>query len=144
MTPGDRPLAVPQDLRRYSVRDYAGPVDYHAYNRLSPGIVVHSFGSATRIGNAECHRYEGIELISRHAWRNWPQEEAVIAFSIARASRDDSRTYCIVYRPVDNGRFRQLSYTPEGRPYVSLNEDDQAFVVTPHAEAAARIFETAR
>jgi len=141
---GGRPLAVPQDVHRYSVRGYDGPVDYHSYHRLSPGIAIHMFGPMTRIGNADCQRYQGIELISRDAWRAWSPEAALVAFSIARATRDDSRTYCIIYRPVENGRFLQVAFTPDGRPYITLNEDGQAFVMTSRAEAAARIFGTER
>lgn len=142
VTSGDRPLRVPQDLHRYTVREYDGSIDYHAYHRLSPGVVIHTFGSVIRIGNAGCQQYQGIELISREAWRNWSPRTALSAFGTARATRDDARTYCTIFRPVDNGRFLQLAYTPEGRPYIALNEDGQAFVVTSHAEAAARIFGT--
>ena len=102
VTSGDRPLRVPQGLHRYTVREYDGSVDYHTYHRLSPDIVIHTFGSVIKIGNAECQQTQGIELISREAWRNWSPRGALIAFSIARATRDDSRTYCIIFRPIDN------------------------------------------
>jgi hypothetical protein len=140
--PGDRPLAVPQGQHRYAVRDYDGAVDYHAYHRLPSGIVIHSFGRATRIGNAECRPTQGIELIARDPWRRWSEETALLAFAIARATRDDPRTYCLLYRPAENGRFVQLAYASDGRPYTAINEDGQAFVMTSRAEAAARIFGT--
>lgn len=139
---GDRPLAVPRELRRYSVRDHGGPVDFHTYHRLLPDVIIHSFGPVTRIGNAECHHARGIELISRQAWRDWPEPTQIIAFAVARLARDDRRTYCMIYRPVANGRYSQLAYAPDGRPYIVANEDPQAFVVTRRAEAGARIFAT--
>lgn len=141
-TTGEGPLAVPQELHRYSVRAYEGSVDYHAYYRLESGIVIHSFGTLRRIGNAECAQKQGMELIAREAWRNWPEEAAFLAFAITRATRDDPRVYCILYRPAGSGRYVQRSYTPEGRPYTAINEDGQAFVITSRAEAAARIFGT--
>lgn len=55
-------------------------------------------------------------------------------------TRDDRRTYCILYGPVDGSRYAQLSYTPEGEPY-SGNEDPQTFVVTSRAEAVSRLFD---
>ena len=41
----NRPLAVPQVMRRYTVREYGGPVGYHYYFRIAPGIVIHTYGS---------------------------------------------------------------------------------------------------
>lgn len=35
--PGDRPLVIDEKLRRYSVRGYSGPVDYHTYHRAASG-----------------------------------------------------------------------------------------------------------
>lgn len=140
--PGDRPLIIPQDLRRYSVREYHGSVDYHTYHRPLPGIVIHTFGTVTRIGNAQCQHTKGIELISRQEWQDWSPPTALTAFSLARLTRDDSRTYCTIFRPAGNGRFSQLAYTPEGQPYVAANEGAQTFVPTSHAEAGARIFGT--
>ena len=139
--PGDRPFEIPATLYRYSVRQYSGPIDYHTYHRAERGIVFHTFGTIQRIGNAECQTTRGISVISREAWRDWPAQTAVALFSAARMTRDDSRTYCILYRPTENGRFSQLAYTPEGEPYVSTNQDAQAFVVTSRVEAISRIFD---
>jgi hypothetical protein len=139
--PVERPLAIPQGLRRYSVRDYSGPVDYHTYHRAEAGIVFHTFGTVRRIGNAECQTPEGIEIISRGAWRDWPTEIAIAVFSAARMTRDDPRTYCIIYRAGGSNRFSQLAYTPGGEPYITVNEGAQTFVVTSRAEATSRIFD---
>jgi hypothetical protein len=141
VVPSDRPLAIPEGLHRYSVREYSGPVDYHTYHRAVPGIVFHTFGTVRRIGNAECQSVKGIEIISRESWRDWSPEAALNAFSAARATRDDPRTYCIVYRPAGSNRFQQLAYTPDGEPYIAVNEDAQQFVVTSRTEAIARILE---
>ena len=138
--PGDRPLVIDEKLRRYSVRSYSGPVDYHTYHRAASGIVFHTLGTVRRIGNAECQTTEGVELISRVPWQDWPAETALMVFSTARMTRDDRRTYCIIYGPVDGNRYAQLSYTPKGEPY-SGNEDPQTFVVTSRAEAVSRLFD---
>lgn len=139
-SPGDRPLGAPSGFRRYSVRNHDGPVDFHYYHRLVPGIVIHTFGSVSRVGNAACSRRQGIELISRDRWQDWSPQDALIAFGVARATRDDSRTYCMIYSPTDDGGFRQLAYTPEGRPFLLANEDAQVFTVTTRAEAIRRMF----
>ena len=139
-SPGDRPLRVPSTFRRYSVRDYNGPVDFHYYHRPAPGIVIHTFGAARNIGNAACWRSQGIEVISRDRWQDWSERTAVVAVGLARWTRDDSRTYCTIYGPTGDGGFRQLAYTPEGRPFLFVNEDAQVFTVTTRAEAEARIF----
>lgn len=139
--PGDRPLVIDEKLRRYSVRGYSGPVDYHTYHRAAPGIVFHTLGSARRIGNAECQTTEGVEVISRVPWQDWPAETALKVFSAARMTRDDRRTYCIIYDPLEDSRYAQLAYTPEGEPYVAVNEDPQTFVVSSRAEAVSRLFD---
>ena len=138
--PGDRPLRAPSNFRRYSVREHDGPVDFHFYHRLAPGLVLHSFGAVRSAGNAACSRSQGIELISRGRWQDWPEEIAVVAFAVARSWRDNSRTYCIIYGPTRDGGFRQLSYSPEGRPFLLTHEDPEVFTVTTRAEAAARMF----
>jgi hypothetical protein len=138
--PGDRPLSVPPGWHRYAVRRYDGPVDYHYYHRLTPGIVVHTFGAVTRIGNAECHRNPGIELIARHAWQSWPNETTLVVFGTVRALRDDTRTYCMMYRPAPDGRLGEVAYTVDGQPYLTVNENPQAFTVTERAAATTRIF----
>lgn len=137
---GDRPLEVPQKLNRYLVREYRGSIDYHTYHRNPGGTVIHTFGSATALGHSRCTRSQGIELISATAWREWSGETALMAFGMAQMTRDDTRTYCMIYRPVANGRFAQLAFTPEGQPYLSAHEDSQAFTVTPRTEAIARMF----
>jgi hypothetical protein len=139
--PGDRPLALPEGHRRYSIREYGGRVDYHIYHRAVPGIVFHTVGIVRRIGNAECLTTLGMEIVSREAWQDWPEEAAFTAFAAARMTRDDRRTYCMIYRAAGSDRFEQLAYTPEGRPYLVGIDDGQRFVVTPRAVAATRIFE---
>lgn len=138
---GDRPLATPEGLHRYSVREYSGPVDYHTYHRSERGIVFHSFGTVRRIGNAECQASLGIEILSQASWQDWPIETAISVFSTARMTRDDPRTYCVVYNPIEGNRFAQMAYTPAGEPYISVNEDAQAFAVTSRADATSRLFE---
>jgi hypothetical protein len=140
---GDHPLTVPPGLHRYLVRGYEGPVDYHSYHRITPGVVIHTFGAATRIGNAHCQRSQGVELIAQEAWRSWPTETAILAFAVARITRDDPRTYCILYRLTGGGRVSQLAYTSEGRPYLTANQDPETFAITPRAEAAERMFSAA-
>jgi len=141
-SPGDRPLRPPSDFRRYSVRDYEGAIDSHYYYRLAPGIVIHTFGSVRSVGNASCSRTQGIEMISRDRWQDWPEEIAVVAFGVVRLTRDDSRTYCTVYSPTRDGGFRQLAYTPEGQPFLVVNNDAQVFTITTRAEATRRMFAT--
>lgn len=141
VVPGDRALAIPEELRRYSVREYSGQVDYHTYHRAAPGIVLHTVGTVRRIGNAECQTTEGVEIISRESWQDWSSETAFAVFAAARMTRDDSRTYCIIYHPVESNRFSQLAYTPDGEPYIAVNEDGQTFIVTSRAEATSQIFE---
>jgi len=138
--PGDRPLVLPPGLHRYAVRRYEGPVSYHYYHRPVPGIVIHTFGAARRIGNADCTSSQGVELIAHEPWRDWSTTIALQAFGLARAARDDGRTYCMMYRAAAGGRFEQLAYTPDGRPYLIVNQDPQAFALTPRAEAAERLF----
>ena len=138
--PSDRPLTVPPGWQPYSVRGHDGPVDYHYYHRLMPGIVVHRFAATTRIGNADCYREAGMEVIARQPWQSWSEDRALVVFATLRAFRDDVRTYCTMYRPTPDGRFGQLSYTIDGQPYVLANEDPQAFTVTGRAEATTRIF----
>jgi hypothetical protein len=140
VTVGDRPLAIPQGFRRYSVRDDDGPVDYHAYHRPSPGVVIHYSGTQRAIGQARCQRPTRIEVISRTAWQDWPEEVALPIFSLARQARDDTRTYCMIWRPEGTRRFAQLDFTPNGEPYSNLGEP-QIFRVTPRAEAIGRMFD---
>ena len=138
--PGDRPFGVTEQLRRYSVRTYEGPVDYHTYHRAAPGIVFHSFGTVRKTGNAECQSTQGLEIISRSDWTEWPAETAVRVFSAARMTRDDRRTYCIIYKSVALGRYAQLAFTPGGQPYTAVNAVPQIFVATPRADANSRLF----
>ena len=138
--PADSPLNAPGGWQRYAVRGYDGPIDYHIYHRVMPGIVIHTFGAATRIANADCKRNPGMELIARDAWQSWPTETTLVVFAAVRALRDDPRIYCTMYRPTSDGRLGQVSYTVEGRPYLVVNEDPQAFTVTARAVATTRIF----
>jgi hypothetical protein len=137
---GDYPLPAPDGWHLYTVRGYSGAVDHHAYHRLSADLVIHTFGAATRIGSAACRTTQGIELISRAPWRSWSPEAALLAFGMAKATRDDSRTYCIVHRAAQGGKYIPYSYTPEGRPFLLADEDPQPYVITPRREAAAKIF----
>jgi hypothetical protein len=137
---GDRPLSVPAGMHRYTVRAHDGPADYHGYHRAFPGIVIHAFGAATRIGNAECQRSQGIELIADRPWQDWPSDTQFVVFAVTRAMRDDRRDYCILYRRAGGGRFLQLAFARDGRPYLIANTDPAAFVITPRARAAARMF----
>ncbi len=137
---GDAPLPIPQNMHRYSVRAFDGPVHYHQYNRLAPGIVLHSFGSVLSVGNAECIRSQGIELISRLPWRQWPEETAMLAFAMARLSRDYPGTICAIYRPAGDGRYRPFAYSRDGRPYRVANEQIRTLILTPRDDAAARLF----
>jgi hypothetical protein len=59
---------------------------------------------------------------------------------VARYWRDNSRTYCTIYGPTRDGGFRQLTYSPEGQPFLLTHEDPEVFTVTTRAEAAARMF----
>ena len=106
---GDRPLGAPARAHRYTVRGYEGPIGYHNYHRVAPGLVIHMFGAATRIGNAECQRSQGIELIAHEDWRSWSARKTLQGFGMARATRDDPRTYCMLYRPAAGGGFAQVS-----------------------------------
>ena len=142
-TEGDRPLTIPEGWYAYSVREYDGPVEYNYYHRLvglSADIVIHTFGSMPTIGNAECHGSEGIQLLSSDRWQDWSGEAALVAFGGVRATRDDPRTYCTLYRQSEDGSFRQLAYSTDGRPYIAANRDAQSLVVTPRNEATTRIF----
>ncbi len=140
---GDFQLPVPKTMQRYSVRKSNGPIEYHSYHRIDKieaDVVIHYFGSKTKIGNAECHDDSGLEVISSQPWQNWSPEVMIMTFGLTRSSRDDTRTYCNVFRPVEGGRFSQISYTPQGEPYVAVNDGAQSFVVTSRAEAARRLF----
>jgi hypothetical protein len=137
---GDYPLAAPAGWHLYTVRGYSGAVNQHAYHRLSADLVLHTFGMATRIGSADCRTIQGIELISRAQWRSWAPETALLAFAMAKATRDDLRTYCTLYRAAPGGKYIPYSYTPEGRPFLLTIEDPQPYVITPRPEAAAKIF----
>ena len=137
---GNRPLAMPANMKRYSVREFVGPIDYHDYHRLSGAVVIHTYGTATAMGNAECKKNAGIEIISSDPWQNWSAETALIVAGTAKATRDDPRTYCILYRAIAGGKFVQVAYAPDGRPYLGPTEDPQAFVLTNREEAATRIF----
>ncbi|WP_166039476.1 hypothetical protein [Sphingosinicella sp. YJ22] len=137
---GDHPLNVPTGWNRYIVRAYSGPIDHHAYFRISPDLVIHTYGSGTRIGNAICRSTQGVELVSRELWRSWSPETRVMAFGMARATRDDRHTYCSVFRGSGDGQYIHLTYTPEGRPFLLPLEEPQPLVITERADAAARIF----
>ena len=140
VVPADRPLDVPGGWHRYSVRGFDGPVDYHIYHRVMPGIVIHTFGATTRIDNAECRRTPGMELIAQDSWQGWPTDTTFVVFTAVRALRDDPRTYCTMYRPAADRRLGQVTYTVEGQPYLAVNEDPQPFTVTPRAVATTRMF----
>jgi hypothetical protein len=140
---GDHPLAAPPGWHRYNVRGYSGLIDQHAYHRLSSDIVLHTFGTGTRIGNAACRPTQGVELISRDPWRSWSPETALLAFAMAKATRDDPHTYCTLFRATGGGKYIPVSYTPEGRPFLEGVEDPQPHVITPRADAAAQIFSAA-
>ena len=140
VTTGARPLSVPAEMHRYTIRAHEGPADYHGYHRPFPGIVIHTFGAATRVGNAECQRSQGIELIADRAWQDWPSDTQFAVFAVTRAMRDDPLDYCILYRRAGRGRFLQLAFARDGRPYLIANRDPAAFVITPRAQAAARMF----
>lgn len=140
---GGLPLPIPPDWYRYSIREYDGPVEYNHYYRLAgvpANIVIHTFGTASRIGNAECQRSEGMELFSSEPWQDWPAEAAIVAFGGSRSLRDDPRVYCTLYQIREHGGFRQLAYTREGRPYIAVNSDTRGFVITPRKLAIERIF----
>lgn len=142
-TEGDLPLTIPEGWHRYSVREYSGPIEYNYYHRLaglSADIVIHTFGSMPTIGNAECHGSEGIQLLSSERWQDWSGEAALVAFGGIRATRDDPQTYCILYRQSEEGSFRQIAYSTDGRPFIAANNDAQSLVVTLRSDASARIF----
>lgn len=141
---GDRPIGTPTDFFRYVVREYSGPIDYNSYHRVSgvPGqVVIHIIGTTRRIGNSECQNAEGIDLISSEEWRAWSAETMLVVFSLVRATRDDPREYCNLFRPNGKGGYQQFSYTSTGQPYISDNNAAQTFVVTALGEARKRLFE---
>jgi hypothetical protein len=140
---GNHPLKVPSDWHRYAVRNYSGPIDQHAYFRISPDLVIHTYGAATRIGNATCRATQGVELFSRHRWQSWSPETMLMGFGMARSTRDDPDTYCSLFRATGNGKYLQLSYTPEGRPFLIATEDPQSVVITLRSEAIERMFSQA-
>ena len=137
---GDRALAVPPSYRRYRVRDYSGPVDCHSYSQLAPGIILHRFGASQRIGNADCRRTQGLELLSSTQWHAWSAEHAFTAFTITEWSRDDRRTYCTLFRPALDGAVTEEAFTTEGRPFPPGEGPTPTFLVTSREVAARRLF----
>ena len=74
-----------------------------------------------------------------------PPQDALAAFGVARATRDERRTYCTLYRPTGEGRFRQVAYSPDGQPFVELNGDGEEFTLTSRAGGSrGRIFDSNR
>ncbi len=140
---GDFPLVPPNSMHRYSVVPHNGPIAHHSYYRVAEvdeDIVFHYFGSVRKTKLGECSRSNGFEIMSSIPWQDWSEETQLIVFGGAQASRDDPKIYCMAYRPLGNGRYGQLSYTPEGRPYILVNTDPRPFVIAARAEATARIF----
>lgn len=137
---GDNALAVPSSYRRYAVRSYTGPVDYHSYSRLAPGIILHRFGASQRIGNADCRRTQGLEVLSSMEWRAWSGEHAFTAFTMAEWSRDDPRTYCMLFRSARNAGVTEEAFTIEGRPFLPGEGPPPTFVITSRDAAARRLF----
>ncbi len=143
VTRGDRPLAVPEDFSRYIVREYTGPLSHNYYYRIAgvPGkVVIHSYGMAHQIGNGECQNVGGIELLSSERWQEWSGETMLVVFSLIRATRDDAREYCNIFRPVKKGEYRQFSYTSAGQPYSVGDGAKGVFVVTSLHESRKRLF----
>lgn len=142
VTEGNEPLDVPTQLHRYSIENFHGKVDYHTYHRLagiSETIVVHTYGTIKKVGNAECQVTMGSEIISSLPLSSWSSDTTLTALLLARFVRDDPRTYCIIYRATVDGGYEQLAYTPEGQLYNGA-VPAQIFFNTPRSEAAARIF----
>jgi hypothetical protein len=137
---GNHPLAVPTGWHRYAVRTHSGPIDQHAYHRISPDLVIHTYGAGTRVGNVTCRATQGVELFSREAWQIWSPDTMIMGFGMARAMRDDPHTYCTVFRASGDGKYLPRSYTPEGRAFLISSEDPQLMVITPRDEAVMRIF----
>ncbi|MEP2736724.1 MAG: hypothetical protein ABJP34_10550 [Erythrobacter sp.] len=141
---GDMPFDSPKGFVRYSVRAHHGPVNYHSYYRMPnvpEGIIIHFFGSKQPNADARCHDQGGMEIIASTPWEEWSDDTMLIAFVGFRASRDDNRVYCSVYEPIAEGRYHERSYDPNGRPYLTVNENLRSFTVTSREEASKKLFD---
>lgn len=120
------PSPVPDGMYSYRIRpEPAENVDERTFMGLLPGYILEASFTRRPVGNALCYdKAIGVVIHASRPAGEWEDEDAgMLGMIYGMVERIADEQVCMIYDLEEDGTISSRAFTPDGRPYITMNSE---------------------